>query len=81
MKKEMMINTTQGLHAALASEIVQTATRFDGELRLIYEDKIVDAKSILSLISLAVPSGEHVTVVAEGNDADKIIKEIERIIG
>lgn len=81
MKKEIMINTTQGLHAKLAAKIVQLANRYQGNVKLIYEDQVVDAKSILSLISLAIPSGEYVTLVVEGDDAEVMIKDIEKILG
>ena len=40
------------------------------------EDKVVDVKSILGLMSLAVPSGENVTLVANGDNAEQAIKEI-----
>lgn len=81
MKKEIMINSTQGLHAKLAAKIVQVAHRYDGDVKLIYDDQTVDAKSILSLISLAIPSGEYVTLVVEGTEAEAITKDIEKILG
>ncbi len=81
MKKEIIINSTQGLHAALAAKIVQTASRYDADIKLLYDDKVIDAKSILSLISLAIPSGEAITLVVEGKDAEIIIKDIEKLLG
>jgi len=80
MKKEIMIHSTAGLHASLAAKVVQAVSRYDADIRLIYDDRIVDAKSILGLMSLAVPSGENVTLIAEGNDAEAAIEEIENIV-
>ena len=80
MKKEMVIQNTAGLHAALAAKLVQVASEFRAEVRLEYADKVVDAKSVLSLISLAVPSGENVVVKAEGDEAEEAILEIEKIL-
>lgn len=81
MKKEIMIQSTAGLHAALASKVVHAASRFDADIRLIYADKVVDAKSILGLMSLAIPSGENVVLIAEGPEADQVITDIEKILG
>ncbi len=80
MKKEIVIQNTAGLHAALAAKLVQVANEFQSDVRLEYADKVVDAKSVLSLISLAVPSGENVVVKAEGDDAEEAIQEIEKIL-
>lgn len=77
----MTIKDTAGLHASLAAKLVQLASTYDVEVRLEYADKMVDAKSILGLMSLAVPSGQNVAVIAEGSDAQKAIDEIEKLFG
>ena len=81
MKKQITIKSTAGLHASLAAKLVQAASKYDIDLRLIYDDRVVDAKSILGLMSLAIPSGENVVLIAEGDDATKAMEEIEKIIG
>jgi len=80
MKKEIVIQNTTGIHAALAAKLVQVASEFRADVRLEYADKVVDAKSVLSLISLAVPSGENVVVIADGDDAEEAILEIEKVL-
>jgi len=81
MEKSIMIKSTAGLHASLASKLVQTASKYNVDVTLVYEDKVVDAKSILGLMSLAVPKGENVKLQAVGNEAEKAIKELEKILG
>jgi len=81
MEKELMIKSTAGLHAMLASKIVRAASKYEVEIDLVYKDKTVDAKSILGLMSLAVPSGENVRLVATGEKADLAIKDIEKLLG
>ncbi len=80
MKKEIVIQSTQGLHAALASKLVHIAASFQSDVYLDYADKRVDAKSVLGLMSLAVPPGENVNVVAEGDDAEAAIDEITKVL-
>lgn len=81
MEKYIIIKSTAGLHALLASKMVSVASKYNVDITLHYKDKKVDAKSILGLISLSVPAGENVRLVAVGDEADIAIKEIEKIIG
>lgn len=81
MDKKITIKSTHGLHAQLANKLVQVSNKYDVDVRLEYENVIIDAKSILGLMSLAVPHGENVLLIAEGNDADIAINEIENILG
>ncbi len=81
MDKTITIKSTEGLHAILANKLVQVSNKFDVEVRLEYGNVSIDAKSILGLMSLAVPHGENVKVIAEGEDADIAIQEIEKILG
>ena len=80
MKSEITINSTAGLHAALASKIVQISGKYEAEVIVEYGDKTVSAKSILGLISLAVPQGRDVKVICNGKDADKALNEIKKIL-
>ena len=80
MKKQIVINSTIGLHAQLAAKLVDVTSNYHADVRIEYADQTVDAKSVLGLMSLAVPSGENINVVAEGEDADKAIQDIEKIL-
>lgn len=80
MKKQIVINSTIGLHAQLAAKLVDVTSNYHADVRIEYADQTVDAKSVLGLMSLAVPSGENINVIAEGEDADKAIQDIEKIL-
>ncbi|MBN2541024.1 MAG: HPr family phosphocarrier protein [Bacilli bacterium] len=81
MEQTITIKSTEGLHALLANKLVQVSNRYDVDVRLEYGNVNIDAKSILGLMSLAVPHGQNVRVIAEGEDADIAIQEIEKILG
>lgn len=81
MEKTILIKSTAGLHAQLAAKIVQVASKYDVDVRLIYSDKTIDAKSILGLMSLAVPQGENVKLIASGDKANEAITDIEKVLG
>jgi phosphocarrier protein HPr len=80
MEQMMTIKSTKGLHASLASKLVQLASRYDAQIHLQYEDVVIDAKSILGLLSLAIPQGENIRVTASGIDAAKALKEIQKLL-
>ena len=79
MEKKIVIKSTVGLHASLAAKVVQSASKYDVDIKLHYKDKVVDVKSILGLMSLAIPSGENVVLVATGDQALTAIEEIEKL--
>jgi phosphocarrier protein len=81
IEKEIVIKSTQGLHASLAAKVVQTASKYAVEIELHYNNKVVDLKSILALMSLAVPHGENVRIVARGSRAEEAIKDVSTILG
>lgn len=80
MEKTVLVKSTVGLHASLAAKVVQAASKYDVDINLHYNDKIVDVKSILGLMSLAIPSGENVKIVATGEEAEAAINDISEIL-
>lgn len=81
MEKTITIKSTAGLHAELAAKIVQTSSKYDVDIKLVYDHVTIDAKSILGLMSLAVPQGENVKLIATGEKAEDAILNIEKILG
>ena len=81
MKQEVQLQSTKGLHASLASKIVQLTHQFDATIQIHYADQVVDAKSILGLISLAIPYGENLRIVAEGNQAEDALQALRKLLG
>ena len=80
MEKIITIKSTAGLHAQIAAKMVQTASKYDVDIKLVYANVTIDAKSILGLMSLAVPAGENIKLIATGDKAEKAIEDIERIL-
>ena len=63
--KEIFIHNSVGLHARPAAKFVQTATRFPCEIKVrnsTKESTFVNAKSILSVLSLGVDQGHTITI-------------------
>ncbi len=68
LTKELTIMNETGLHARPASALVTTATAFVSDIKLTQEEKIIDAKSIINLLSLGLRKDDKVTLVVDGID-------------
>jgi phosphotransferase system HPr (HPr) family protein len=59
-----------GLHARPAARFVQTASRFHSTVAIVHGTREANAKSLLSLLGLALRQGSEIVLRAEGDDAD-----------
>ncbi len=73
-KKTIVITDEAGLHARPASKISKKASEYPGDIKLIFEGKEIDLKSILAVMSLAVPQNGEVTLTVDGGDEDKTMQ-------
>ena len=80
MQKQIVVKSTVGLHASLAAKVVQAASKYSVDINLHYNNKVIDVKSILGLMSLAIPKGENVIVEATGEQAEAAINDIASIL-
>ena len=76
----MQIKLEEGLEARPVAMLVQVASQFESTVYINSEDRKVNAKSIMGMMSLGLASGEEVTVVADGNDEDTAVVEIEKFL-
>ncbi len=78
----LTVNHPVGLHARPAAQFVQTASKFESDINVANKTKgsnPVNAKSILSVLTLGVHQGFEIEVSAEGPDADDALKAIEQL--
>ena len=78
-KNVTIINET-GLHARPASQFVKKAGKFKSEIQIIFEEKEINAKSIMGVMSLGIGQGKEITLRAEGEDETEAINELENFI-
>ncbi|MCS6873187.1 MAG: HPr family phosphocarrier protein [Pyrinomonadaceae bacterium] len=70
-----------GLHARAAAQLVKLANSFNSEIRLTRTDNLViaDAKSILSVLTLAAGKGVELKLTVEGSDEKQAFEAIKEI--
>ena len=80
IQKAIQIKLEEGLEARPVAMLVQVASQFESTVYINSEDRKVNDKSIMGMMSLGLASGEEVTVVADGNDEDTAVVEIEKFL-
>jgi phosphocarrier protein len=68
-----------GLHARAAARLVGTASQFNSSVR-IGTEKLVDGKSILSLMMLAASKGTVLNIIVDGNDESDALQAIQDLV-
>jgi phosphocarrier protein HPr len=81
LKSRIKIINRLGLHARAAAGLVRLASGFQSKIRLIRADNrvVADAKSILSVLTLAASKGVELELQIEGEDERVAAQAIEEI--
>jgi catabolite repression HPr-like protein len=80
IEKKVQVLLKTGLQARPAALFVQEANRFSADIFLEKDDKRVNAKSIMGLMSLAVSTKTEITLIADGHDEQEAIAALEKYI-
>jgi phosphocarrier protein len=77
----LVITNEVGLHARPAALFVQTASRFKQTRIEIVKDGVTrDAKSMLSVLTMAVKQGTRIAIRAEGPEADEALTALSDLV-
>ena len=80
IEKTIVIKNKQGLHARPAALFVQIANKFNSDITVTKGRTKVNGKSIMGIMMLEAGAGSKVTMVANGDDAEKAVKELEELL-
>ena len=78
--KKFEIKNKLGLHARAAALLVQTVNRFSAQVTLTKDGQSADARSIMGVLTLAATQGSKLHVEATGEEAERAVKAIEKLI-
>ncbi|CDN42680.1 HPr-like protein Crh [Paenibacillus sp. P22] len=79
-RQPVVVRLKTGLHARPAALFVQEANKFSSEIFVEKDEKKVNAKSIMGIMSLAISSGTEVYVSAEGSDAEQAVNALVSLV-
>lgn len=69
-----------GLHARPSALIVKAATKYRSDFFIEKDDMRVNGKSIMGVMMLAAECGSILNLIADGEDEDYLLEEIEALI-
>lgn len=80
ISKEVVIDNQVGLHARPATFFIQKANEFKSSIWVEKEERRVNAKSLLGVLSLGIVKGTAVKIIADGADEEDAIETLSALI-
>jgi len=74
---DVVVEGASGLHARPATFLVDVAKGFQAEVRVRYDGKVVNGKSLASLLSLGADAGSTLTLLARGPDDHEALRALQ----
>ncbi len=78
--KEIVVRCESGLHNKQATYFVQKANEFESSIWLEYDNRKMNAKSLLGIIYLGIVTGTTVTLSATGPDAEEAVAALSALL-
>ena len=78
--KEITVKNEVGLHARPATYFIQKANEFKSGIWVEKEERRVNAKSLLGVLSLGIVKGTAITVIADGADEAEAVEALVTLI-
>ena len=69
-----------GLHARPATFFIQKANSYKASIWIEKEDRRVNAKSLLGVLSMGIVKGTVITIIADGEDEFEAVEGLEHLI-
>lgn len=79
-EKTAIVQIKPGLQARQAALFVQEANRFAADIFLKKDDRQVNAKSIMGIMSLAIARGTEITLLAKGHDEEQALMSLAELV-
>ena len=78
--KDVVVQNQVGLHARPATFFIQKANEFKSSIWVEKEDRRVNAKSLLGVLSLGIMGGTTIRILAGGPDEETAVDELVKLV-
>jgi len=78
--KEIIVRCESGLHNKQATYFVQKANEFESSIWLESDNRKMNAKSLLGVMSMGIVTGATVVLTASGSDAEDAVNALEVLL-
>ena len=78
--KEVMVQNQVGLHGRPATFFIQKANEFKSSIWVEKEERRVNAKSLLGVLSLGIVGGTNIRIIADGSDEEEAVSSLVELV-
>lgn len=78
--KDVVIQNKVGLHARPATFFIQRANEFKSSIWVEKDERRVNAKSLLGVLSLGIIGGTTIKIIADGSDEAQAVNELVALV-
>lgn len=78
--KDVVVQNQVGLHARPATFFIQKANEFKSSIWVEKEERRVNAKSLLGVLSLGILGGTTIRVIADGSDENEAVESLVKLV-
>ena len=78
--EKSVVKCESGLHNRQATSVLQKANEFRSSIWIEVDDRKINAKSLLGVLSMAITTGTEVTLIAEGPDEEAAVKTLAQML-
>lgn len=80
ISKKSIVKNKIGLHARPAALFVQAANKYISDIYVELDNKRVNAKSIMGIMSLGASQGTEITITARGEDEKEAVEYLVNVL-
>ena len=80
LSKDVIVQNQVGLHARPATFFIQKANNFKSSIWVSKDERKVNAKSLLGVLSLGIIKGTTITIIADGEDEEEAVNTLVELI-
>lgn len=78
--KDVTVQNLVGLHARPATFFIQKANEYKSSIWVEKEERRVNAKSLLGVLSLGIMGGTNIRIIADGSDEESAVEGLVKIV-
>ena len=78
--KEVLVQNQVGLHARPATFFIQKANEYKSSIWVEKEERLVNAKSLLGVLSLGIVGGTSIRIIADGPDEEEAVENLVDLV-
>ena len=78
--KDVMVQNQVGLHARPATFFIQKANEYKSSIWIEKEERRVNAKSLLGILSLGIVGGTSIRIIADGADEQQAVDALVELV-